>query len=367
MLIGIRDIFLVAAALIPAVALGAYIYHKDRVEKEPLRLLALLLGAGVLCIFPAIGLELLFTTIEDAVFSGAMREMNGSVYMDTVPYYLYLIIENFFCVALVEEGLKWIAVRLLTANNKNFNSLFDGIVYCVFVSLGFAAAENVSYVVQYGFETAVARAFTAVPGHMFFAVIMGYYYSMWHVHRQAQGIETEMRRAGYIRTAGTKFDTGVPTLLSIALPVFVHGFYDYCCSLSSVFSDVLFYVMLAGLYAFCFYRISRVSRDDTASGKLAMGMVLRKYPDVAAQFGITQTPVYAADAHTGENRQAPYQQAPYGAQQPYGQTYTQQPPYGTQPPYGQTYQQPYGQQPPYGQAAHTPGQNVNPYSNGQHN
>ncbi len=317
------NLFLIIAALVPAVALCIYVYKKDRVEKEPLGLLGLLLGAGVLCIFPALLFELLLTKMNDAVFSGAMYTVNGGTYMDTVPYYMYLFCENFICVALVEEGLKWIAVHILTAKNRHFNSLFDGIIYCVFVSLGFAAAENVSYVLQYGFSTALVRAVTAVPGHTCFAVIMGYYYSMWHVQKQAQGIETDMRARGMIPRGPSAFNTRTPNVLSLVFPVLVHGFYDFSCSLDSAFATVLFYAMLIALYVFCFKRVSNVSRDDTASGKLALGMVFRKYPEAAAQLGIEQTPVYAADAFTGETRTpgaAPQQ--PYGSQQPYG---TQQP------------------------------------------
>jgi RsiW-degrading membrane proteinase PrsW (M82 family) len=330
----VPNIFLVVAALAPAIALCIYVYKKDRVEKEPLGLLAKLLGAGVLCIFPALLIETALTGINDRFFSGAMYESGGSVYMDTVPYHVYLIMENFVCVALVEEGLKRIAVHILTAKNKHFTSLFDGIIYCVFVSLGFAAAENVSYVFQYGFSTAVVRAFTAVPGHTCFAVIMGYYYSMWHVQKQAQIIETDMRKQGLIGGGFSKFNTRTPNVLSLAFPVLVHGFYDYCCSLSSAFSTVLFYAMLIALYIFCFVRASNVSKDDTSSGKLALGMVFRKYPGVASQLGIEQTPVYAADAFTGENRQ---------------------------PPVGPT-AKPMGTQPPYG-AQNGTGRPVNPYSN----
>ena len=317
------NLFLIIAALVPAVALCVFIYKKDRVEKEPIGLLVLLLVVGAGCILPALLLETGLTKMNDAVFSGAMYTSGGSTYMDTVPYYMYLFCENFICVALVEEGLKWIAVHILTAKNKNFNSLFDGIIYCVFVSLGFAAAENVSYVLQYGFSTAVVRALTAVPGHTCFAVIMGYYYSMWHVQKQAQIIESDMRARGMIAPGASAFNTRTPNILSLLFPVLVHGFYDFCCSLSSAFATVLFYAMLISLYVFCFQRVSRVSQDDTVSGRLAMGMVFRKYPEVAAAFGIEETPVYAADAFTGETRTEPFpSQQTYGRQQTYG---TQQP------------------------------------------
>ena len=265
-----------------------------------------------------------------------MYSQGGSTYMDTLPYYMYLFMENFVCVALVEEGLKRIAVHILTAKNKNFNSLFDGVIYCVFVSLGFAAAENVSYVLQYGFSTAVVRALTAVPGHTCFAVIMGYYYSMWHVQSQAQGIEADLRAKGYLNRGASAFNTRTPNVLSLVFPVLVHGFYDFCCSLDSGFATVLFYGMLIALFVFCFKRVSRVSQDDTSSGKLALGMVFRRYPEVAAAFGIEQTPVYAADAFTGETRTPPYAPQPtYGTQQSFDAQQTNVNPYSNGNPYSQ--------------------------------
>jgi hypothetical protein len=45
-----------------------------------------------------------------------------------------------------------------------FSQKFDGIVYAVFVSMGFAAIENIMYVFDYGYQTGLVRAFTAVPG-----------------------------------------------------------------------------------------------------------------------------------------------------------------------------------------------------------
>ena len=295
----LRDLPLIAVALLPAVVLCVYVYKKDRVEKEPAGLLARLALAGVVCVIPAGLLETFFIRAQDGLFAGVTVYENGQAYMPDGAFYLYNVIQNFLIVAVVEEGLKWIAVRALTARNKSFNSLFDGIVYCVFCSLGFAAAENVSYTFQYGFSTALVRAFTAVPGHMFFAVIMGYYYSLWHVQMQSKKIENELVLRGYLPAgAPSAFNTRGPLVKSLLLPVFVHGFYDYCCSLNSVFSDVLFYAFLIGLYALCFTRVKKLSAIDTYSGKLAMGMVFRRYPDVAASFGITETPVYEAETVT---------------------------------------------------------------------
>ncbi len=51
----------------------------------------------------------------------------------------YKIILAFAVVAVVEEGTKFLLMKLKTWKNPNFNYSFDGIVYAVSVSLGFAA------------------------------------------------------------------------------------------------------------------------------------------------------------------------------------------------------------------------------------
>jgi len=83
--------------------------------------------------------------------------------------------DAFFKVALIEEFSKFVFVRFILFPNRNFNEPFDGIVYSVMVSMGFATLENILYVFQYGFETGILRMFTAVPAHATFGVLMGYF------------------------------------------------------------------------------------------------------------------------------------------------------------------------------------------------
>ncbi len=80
-------------------------------------------------------------------------------------------------VALIEEFSKFIFVRWVLYPNKHFNEPFDGIVYAVSVSLGFAGLENILYVMNSdnGVAVGVLRMFTAVPAHATFAVLMGYF------------------------------------------------------------------------------------------------------------------------------------------------------------------------------------------------
>jgi RsiW-degrading membrane proteinase PrsW (M82 family) len=70
-------------------------------------------------------------------------------------------------------------------NNPYFDEHFDGIVYAVCVGMGFAGLENIMYVFQNmddWMSVSVARAIFSVPGHFFFAVSMGYFYSCVHFH-----------------------------------------------------------------------------------------------------------------------------------------------------------------------------------------
>ena len=70
---------------------------------------------------------------------------------------------------------KYIILRYYSQKSKEYNEPFDGIVYAVMVSMGFAALENVLYVFQYGISTGITRAFTAVPAHATFAILMGFF------------------------------------------------------------------------------------------------------------------------------------------------------------------------------------------------
>ena len=92
------------------------------------------------------------------------------------------MVSPFFVAALPEESFKLLALWLVLRKNRNFDEHYDGIVYAVCVGLGFAAVENVFYVFSDDdwAEVAILRALLAVPGHYAFAVLMGYYYSLYH-------------------------------------------------------------------------------------------------------------------------------------------------------------------------------------------
>ena len=276
-----ETIVLALAALLPAAALCFYVYSKDRVEKEPIKLLFILLGLGALTAVPVLITSPVVNGIIDGIFKSLGEDVNGEIVLGPVMYDVYLLVSNVVGVACLEEGFKWLVLFFVTRNSKHFNSLFDGVIYSVFVSLGFAALENVLYAFNYGFSVAIMRAFTAVPGHMFFGVMMGTFYSMWNVKNEAGKLEAEFSKRGII-SVSSPINGKKELILSYVIPVLGHGFYDFLCSQDSSQSTGLFYIFLIVLYVTQFKRIAAMSKQDTSEIGYAIGLVCKKHPAVKA-------------------------------------------------------------------------------------
>lgn len=222
----------ILAAVLPAIILLRYIYKHDTVEKEPPGLLLTLLFMGVLAALCATVLEAIFQTVLDLLVDP------GSP--------VYTILLAFLVVAVVEEGTKFWLLKRRTWYHPAFNYRFDGIVYAVFVSLGFAAYENITYVLRYGLSVALPRALLAVPGHAAFAVVMGAFYGRARL-REGWGDLREARRdlwTGYL------------------FAVFLHGFYDTCAMIGTVTSTVVFLVFVALMFLGIFRLVKKESATD---------------------------------------------------------------------------------------------------------
>ena len=184
-------LILLAAALLPAILLWLYIWKQDP-QPEPTNWLMKAVLYGVVICVPVAIFE---TGINTALFGGSQP---SSILGTTI--------QAFFVAALPEESFKLLALWLVLRKNPFFDEHFDGIVYAVCVGLGFAALENINYIFsnEAWLSVAIFRALLAVPGHYAFAVLMGYYYSVYHF------VDHSPRMAAF-------------TLL---VPVLAHGIYD---------------------------------------------------------------------------------------------------------------------------------------------
>ncbi|MFO0508148.1 MAG: PrsW family intramembrane metalloprotease [bacterium] len=188
--------FLLAIALTPGAAIGLYIYWKDKHEREPLGLLVKSFFFGVI------------STLITLLISWPISRL---VPLDPTSL-TQQAVHAFLLVALIEEFSKFIFVRWVLYPNKNFNEPFDGIVYSVTVSLGFAGLENILYVMDGGVEVAILRMFTAVPAHASFGVLMGY----------------------FLGKAKFEHKKGHYAIYALAVATLFHGAYDYFWFISYV-------------------------------------------------------------------------------------------------------------------------------------
>lgn len=222
----------ILAAVLPAVLLLRYIYRQDTVEKEP----------------PGLLLTLLLLGVAAALASGMLERLMQAVLNMLVdpgsPAYTILL--AFLVVALVEEGSKFYLLKRRTWDHPAFNYRFDGIVYAVFVSLGFAAIENIQYVLHYGLSVALPRALLAVPGHMSFAVYMGLFYG----------------RAKLCENCGDESGRQRNLAVGYLSAVLLHGIYDSCAMIGSMPSMALFIVFILLMYRGVYRLLKRESAAD---------------------------------------------------------------------------------------------------------
>jgi RsiW-degrading membrane proteinase PrsW (M82 family) len=228
----IIDGLFIAAAVLPALILMRYIYRQDAIEREPKGLLFSLVVAGAFAVIPVTFLEY-----------GGQYLLSLFVPSDTP---LFMILLMFLVVAPSEEGCKYYFLKRKTWRHPAFNYRFDGLVYAVFVSLGFAALENIGYVTQFGLSVAATRAVLSVPAHMSFAVFMGSYYGRAKV-REVRGDHVGAAR---LRQRG------------LWIAILLHGFFNSCLVMNDTRAMLVFIGFVLIMYGVVFRRIKSDAKND---------------------------------------------------------------------------------------------------------
>jgi len=173
-------------AIAPAAFLLKYILVRNRYKRDPPRLIAITFLLGALGIIPTTLLELFFQAPNP-------------------------LLNAFVPTAIVEEFMKFVAVRAKAYDSPSFSEPMDGIIYGITASLGFATVENIFYVMGFGaISTAIARAFLSVPSHAAFGGIMGYYLGL----AKPFGTEHNKKKERQLIITG------------LAIAIVLHGIFD---------------------------------------------------------------------------------------------------------------------------------------------
>ncbi|MBO6074342.1 MAG: PrsW family intramembrane metalloprotease [Paludibacteraceae bacterium] len=211
---------IIGAAILPAIAWVAFIWLKDKYQREPLKYILRGVAYGIISAGLAIALESLISGL------GLTPEPQG---------YIGALWKAFIGAALPEEFVKLLMLWLLLRNNPYFDERFDGIVYACCVGMGFAGTENIIYLLGNidTWETvAIQRAIFSIPGHFMFAVAMGYFYSMLHF-----GDMSWQKRSRIIW-----------------VPVALHTIYDGLLFMASL-GTILTGLLVLAFYVFCYFML----------------------------------------------------------------------------------------------------------------
>jgi RsiW-degrading membrane proteinase PrsW (M82 family) len=212
---------LFAIAVAPVIIIAFYLYYRDKYEKEPFWWLVVALIAGGVVTLPVIFFE--------RILELPMYYMQG---------YLHAGWNAFVVAAFTEELFKFVLLLLIFWNNPTFNEKFDGIVYASFISLGFAAVENLLYVINGGFQVGLTRAFTAVPAPALFGIIMGYRVGLAKFYPKER--KKQLSRA-------------------LFMPMLFHGIYDFILMTGHPYLVFAFLPFLVFLWIYGFKRLKNLS------------------------------------------------------------------------------------------------------------
>ncbi len=179
-------------ALGPVLAIFFFFWAKDKYEREPLKRLILTAGIGAVSAIPVVIIEMLWGHTMMNVSALSLPELGFMAFVE---------------IGVTEELFKAIAFFSTAYWSKYMNEPYDGMIYSVAAALGFAAVENILYVLSGGILTAVIRAVTAVPAHAMFGASIGYFSG---------------------RAKFTKYPILKPFLIlsGFAISVLLHGLYD---------------------------------------------------------------------------------------------------------------------------------------------
>ncbi|WP_243386487.1 glutamic-type intramembrane protease PrsW [Bacillus kexueae] len=176
---------IISAGIAPGLAILSYFYLKDQYEMEPLTMVFRSFIFGALLVFPI-------------MFIQYVMEVEGLFHSP--------VLQAFVASGLLEEFFKWFIFYVTIYSHFHFDEHYDGIVYGVSVSLGFATLENILYLIANGVEFALGRALLPVSSHALFGVLMGYYFG--------KGKFSPSQRLKWLS-------------FSLFIPFLLHGLYDF--------------------------------------------------------------------------------------------------------------------------------------------
>ncbi len=234
---------MILLAVLPALLLLRYVRKMDRLEPEPPRLIWTLVGLGCASVLLAMVLETAGLIVLTRLFSE-----------DAL---IFQLLQWFLVVGIGEEISKYLVLRWRTWRSDAFNCTYDGLVYAVAVSAGFALAENIMYMFRYGGGVLFMRGIVSIPAHICFSVFMGVFYGAARKYELA-GESSNARKAN---------------VLAVLAPALAHGAFDFIATNTGVGGvTAIFVIYIIAMFVFCWRLVKRMSESDAYITKKAEGI-----------------------------------------------------------------------------------------------
>lgn len=229
-------VFAFLFSLLPVIVLLVLIYNLEEVKKQPMWLLLVLFLGGILS-------WVLVRYVADLLGSDIYRSQTEvSIFLGNIGFFLV----SFSIIAAIEELSKFVIMYIFCIKNKHFTNPYDGIMYATCISLGFAFAENIMYILNYGMSVALSRALFSIPAHACFGIIMGYYLGLAQMCKK-KNMKNDVLKLSY---------------LGVFIPFIIHGLYDYLLNFQGKYIYVIFIVYVLLLYVISIYLMIRLSKVD---------------------------------------------------------------------------------------------------------
>lgn len=220
---------IITLSILPIVLIAIYYYKKDTL-KEPKKLLRKLFFSGMLSGV----LVIIISYITILFFPTYASIENANMFK--------IFIYSFVFVALIEEVCKWLMIYKISYHHRDFDQLYDIILYSVLVGLGFACLENLLYTTSANnIWVAVFRGITAIPAHACFQTFMGYYLTL----------------AKFKKGNQNKYKN-----LSLIIPVLLHGTYDFLLLSGNIVLVCSFFIFIVFLFIITIIKVKKIINID---------------------------------------------------------------------------------------------------------
>lgn len=215
-------------AFLPGLLVCYIIYRLDKYEREPFLAMAFAYLMGAIATLPSV----------------VLQRWGFSLIWPPMPDTLLTFLQAFGTIALNEECFKIAALLIAAYPWRFFNEPMDGIVYAVMVAMGFSSIENLAYAHEFGIETALVRIVTAMPAHLVFAIITGFY----------------VGKAKFLESGTARF---VKISKGLFWAVFFHGLYDFL--ILQNWTEWLYLLAVVGLYTSLYFamRMIKIRQEES--------------------------------------------------------------------------------------------------------